>query len=267
MQHHHDGPAALAVEPGDQVEHLDLVGEVEVRGRLVEQQQVGVLGQRHRDPGPLALAAGELVERTVAQGARCRSSRAPPRRPARRRGDHWLNHLWCGWRPRPTRSRTSSPSGAVGLCGSRARAAARSRGSGATRSGRRRRAAPRPAVGLSSRARVRSSVDLPQPFGPTIEVTLPSGTSRVRSRTTGVPPYPTVTDSACESRAGVDGHAETFRLVAEQEPDEVRRADRGRHQAGGQGEGQDDAGDQVGADDEARRRGPSRRPRADGSRR
>jgi hypothetical protein len=27
--------------------------------RLVEQQQVGFLGQRHRDPGPLPLTAGE----------------------------------------------------------------------------------------------------------------------------------------------------------------------------------------------------------------
>ena len=69
VQHHHDGAAALAVEPGDQVEHLDLVGEVEEGRRLVEQQQVGVLGQRHRDPGPLPLAAGELVEGPVAQVA------------------------------------------------------------------------------------------------------------------------------------------------------------------------------------------------------
>ena len=56
-----------AVEVGEQVQHLDLVGDVEVGGRLVEQQQVGLLGQRHRDPDPLALPAGEFVDRPVGQ--------------------------------------------------------------------------------------------------------------------------------------------------------------------------------------------------------
>ncbi len=119
VQHHHDGAAALAVEPADQVEHLDLVGEVEVRRGLVEQQHVGVLGQRHRDPGALALTAGQLVERPVAQvaGVGHRQRRLDD---ASSSGDHWRNQRWCGCRPRPTRSRTIRPSGANGLCGSSA---------------------------------------------------------------------------------------------------------------------------------------------------
>ena len=58
---------ARPVEVGEQVEHLDLVGHVEVGRRLVEQQQVGLLGQRHRDPHPLSLAPGELVHGAVGE--------------------------------------------------------------------------------------------------------------------------------------------------------------------------------------------------------
>ena len=72
VQHHHDRGAATGVEVGQQVEHLDLVGDVEVRRRLVEQQQVRSLRQRHRDPDPLALAARELVDHAVGQPERVR---------------------------------------------------------------------------------------------------------------------------------------------------------------------------------------------------
>ena len=63
VQHHHDRAAHLAVQALDEIEHVDLVGEVEVRGRLVEQDHVGALRERHRDPRTLALAAGELIQR------------------------------------------------------------------------------------------------------------------------------------------------------------------------------------------------------------
>ena len=67
VQHHHDRGAAGAVEVGQQVEHLDLVGDVEEGRRLVEQQDVGLLGQRHRDPDPLPLPAGQLVDGPVGE--------------------------------------------------------------------------------------------------------------------------------------------------------------------------------------------------------
>ena len=67
VQHDDDGAAALGVQPADQVEDVDLVGEVEVGRRLVEQQQVGALRERHRDPGALPLAAGERVDRPVGE--------------------------------------------------------------------------------------------------------------------------------------------------------------------------------------------------------
>ncbi len=56
-----------AVEVGEQVEHLDLVGDVEEGRRLVEQEDVGALRERHRDPHPLPLTAGELVDGAVGE--------------------------------------------------------------------------------------------------------------------------------------------------------------------------------------------------------
>ena len=67
MEHHDDRGAAPGVELGEEVEHLDLVGDVEVGRGLVEQQQVGALREGHRDPHPLALAAGELVDDAVGE--------------------------------------------------------------------------------------------------------------------------------------------------------------------------------------------------------
>lgn len=67
VQHRDQRTALLLVQPGAQVQDLDLVGDVEVRGRLVEQQQRRLLGQRHGDPDALALAAGQLVHRPVGE--------------------------------------------------------------------------------------------------------------------------------------------------------------------------------------------------------
>ena len=70
VQHDDDRLARLPVEVGQQVEQLDLVVDVEERRRLVQQQQVGVLRERHRDPHPLALPAGELGDVAVGQVGR-----------------------------------------------------------------------------------------------------------------------------------------------------------------------------------------------------
>jgi hypothetical protein len=57
-QHRHPlAPAQLRQE----FEHLGLDGDVERRGRLVGDQQLGRVGQRRRDHHPLPLPAGELV--------------------------------------------------------------------------------------------------------------------------------------------------------------------------------------------------------------
>ncbi|KIX77540.1 hypothetical protein SF12_13285, partial [Streptomyces sp. MBRL 601] len=93
------------------------MGEVEVGGGLVEQEQVGLLGERHGDPDALPLAAGEGVHGPVGEvgggGAGHRSVTARSSS-----SDHCCHHRWCGWRPRATRSATVIASGATGVCGS-----------------------------------------------------------------------------------------------------------------------------------------------------
>jgi hypothetical protein len=55
------------VEVRDEVQYVDLVGEVEIGRRFVQQQDGGALGDGHRDPRALPLAAGELVDRAVGE--------------------------------------------------------------------------------------------------------------------------------------------------------------------------------------------------------
>ena len=264
MQHHHDGAAALAVEPGDQVEHLDLVGEVEVRRRLVEQQQVGVLGQGHRDPGALPLTAGELVERPVAQvgGVGHRQRR--------------LDDLLVLGRPLAEPALVRVPAAADQVADQQALGRDGLWGSSASRARRRGSASwigspsssTWPTVRLEQPGQVRSRVDLPQPFGPMIVVTWPSGMVEVRSRTTGSSPYPTVTALGAQAcGVGRIAHAVTFRLVRSRSQIRYGAPIGGRDQAGGQRERDHHPGDQVGADDQAGaedHRGQHRRARAAG---
>ncbi len=56
-----DRHAGLLLQVAQQVEDLRLHGDVERRGRLVGDQQVGLAGQRHGDHHALAHAAGHLV--------------------------------------------------------------------------------------------------------------------------------------------------------------------------------------------------------------
>ena len=51
----------------ERLEHLDLGGDVQSGGRLVEDQQVRIAAQRHCGHQPLQLAAGDLVRVTPAQ--------------------------------------------------------------------------------------------------------------------------------------------------------------------------------------------------------
>ena len=56
-----DRHAQLAFEPAQQLEDLRLHGDVQSRGRLVGDQEVGLAQERHGDHHPLAHAARELV--------------------------------------------------------------------------------------------------------------------------------------------------------------------------------------------------------------
>ena len=54
--------AAVGVEAAAQLEDVDLVGQVEEGGGLIEQDRLGALGQGQGDPHALALATAELVD-------------------------------------------------------------------------------------------------------------------------------------------------------------------------------------------------------------
>ena len=76
--------APLALEPAQEVDDLRLNREVEGRGRLVEQDELGLERDRPRDGEPLALAAGELVREARGDGvgeARVAQRRLDPLEP------------------------------------------------------------------------------------------------------------------------------------------------------------------------------------------
>lgn len=57
VQHKHHGASLLGIEIDKKVEHFELMRDVEKRGGLVEQHEIGALRQRKGDPDALALSA------------------------------------------------------------------------------------------------------------------------------------------------------------------------------------------------------------------
>ena len=74
----HQREAELVAQRLDQVEHALPGVRVEVAGRLVAQQQLGLLGERPGDRDPLRLAAGELRRKGRPSPARPTRARSPP---------------------------------------------------------------------------------------------------------------------------------------------------------------------------------------------
>ena len=89
----HDPRAGHLLGGLEHLQHLGLHGDVQSGGRLVGDDQVRVVGDRHRDHGPLAHPAGELVRERLQPG---------PRRSGCRRGRAARRRAW----PRPWRSST-----------------------------------------------------------------------------------------------------------------------------------------------------------------
>ena len=67
VQHDPDRDAVHVGQVAHDVEHLDLVAEVEIGRRLVEQEDGRVLGEAAREPHALCLAARERVDRPLRQ--------------------------------------------------------------------------------------------------------------------------------------------------------------------------------------------------------
>lgn len=61
----YDGEAEGATQAVDEFEHRLLAADVERRGRLVQQQQRGLLGERAGDADPLAFTPGQRLAAPV----------------------------------------------------------------------------------------------------------------------------------------------------------------------------------------------------------
>ena len=150
----------LAADALEQRRHRALVGQVEAVQRLVEDQQPRLADERLRDQQPLLLAAGELADRPVGIGAAPTSSitcstRSPP---ARRSGS-------------PQRAPSSAEPHEVDAADPGAGVEVPALGQVADLPlVRARRPAQHPArsprASASSPSNTRSSVVLPEPFGP-----------------------------------------------------------------------------------------------------
>ena len=150
-------------------------GEVERPGRLVAQQQRGVLGQRPGDGHPLLLAAGKLRGEMVDAGLPGRPAAGPRPRPSDRGSS----------RSRPSRFRGRSGSARGCRTGRRSRPCRG--GSGSARPGvkaviSRSPNQTRPLVTVSSPPTRFRMVVLPDPLGPTITSNSPAQISSETSR-------------------------------------------------------------------------------------
>ena len=162
-QHRAAARGQVAGQPGDRL-------DVEVVGRLVEQQQVGMVEQRVRERDPAPLAAGETADRgvePVGEAAEARRRRAGRRGPPRKIAV--AGPLVLGAVADQQRRRRSSPAVELVALVEQRRCAGRR-----VRVTCRRRAARLPAIRSSS-------VDLPSPLRPTTPMRSPSAMPSVTS--------------------------------------------------------------------------------------
>ena len=172
------GQPAVALQVGQQVEHLRLHRDVERRDRLVADDEARLDRERPRDPDALALATGELVRDSASAypgSSPTSSSSAATRRPTSApRASRWismpsataaptvmrgLSALYGSWKMICIRRRSAPQRGAV----EREDVGALER--------------RLPAVGSCSRRMVRPTDDLPHPLSPTSASVSPRPTS------------------------------------------------------------------------------------------
>ena len=190
--HQHDRGAA-ALQLGQRLGERQLVGQVDARGRLVEEEQVGLAGQGAGDQHPLLLPAGQLgdpVGVPVGQpddldgvadrgpvGAGQRPEQAPAAEPAG--GDHLPHRRGYAGGGRAALRDEPDPVPVVEPVQGRAEQLRRAAGE-------------RPAA----RSAPRTRVDLPEPLAPIRATNSPSSTRRSIARSTGRPPIATVRSRA-----------------------------------------------------------------------
>lgn len=62
MQDHDDRSALICVQLPQEVENFQLMGDVQIGRRIIEQEEWSLLRQRHGNPGALPLATGQPIE-------------------------------------------------------------------------------------------------------------------------------------------------------------------------------------------------------------
>ena len=67
MQHHHNGHAHFPIQSAHQFQHFHLVADIQIGGRLVQDQDFRLLANRHGNPRPLPLAARQRAQCTPLQ--------------------------------------------------------------------------------------------------------------------------------------------------------------------------------------------------------
>ena len=67
VQHHQNGNVLLPVEPCHQLHDFQLVGNIQISSRFVQQQYFRLLGDAHGNPRPLPLTAGKRVDLSVGE--------------------------------------------------------------------------------------------------------------------------------------------------------------------------------------------------------
>ena len=91
--------AAVPVQRGQQRRDVELVAEIERRGRLVEQQHVGATAPAPRQSPRAASRRRSACGTRAPRGGRCRSRRAPRARSRSRPAPRPRNRPRWGWRP------------------------------------------------------------------------------------------------------------------------------------------------------------------------
>ena len=172
---HQHGAADLAPQLGDQRVERGGGRLVEPLRRLVQQQDVGLGSAAPAPAAPAGTARPTGPTSGRSWTPRARSAPAPPRSRARSRR-----------RGRPRKRPAGDRQRRVQV----AAAAAHSRGAAPAR------AATRPAAGRTAPISTRSSVVLPEPFGPTMVTISPRATARSTSCSTRRPPSEAATPSA-----------------------------------------------------------------------
>src|SRR4030067_2806280 len=65
MSRHQDGEAFFPIQTEDEIEKLDLVMDVQVRGGFVQENHLRLLSQCLGNKNPLPLSSGEFIDRSL----------------------------------------------------------------------------------------------------------------------------------------------------------------------------------------------------------